>query len=196
MRIVFLTVEGYGVPHLDWFLKTNRNLEYDIYVSNLSDNRTDAWRNCDRNVRDYYKSVGRFCKDDVFLFLEWDVLVNCDLKQKFDFGFKGICGRNIVDLGQDWPHFVDLDKLPKELREKAIGIVPFGIIQMGRNFLELMCSPAFDYLYNDDIFCELRTPSLANFIGCEIRSNPSLDRCEWFPIQFDGGENIYHSMKP
>lgn len=201
MHTVFLSVEGDGFPHLGKFVEANPTKSFDLWKyppEETNEKRYTEWRNCDRNIRNYYKEIGQYTSQTDFLFLEWDVLVNVDLFEKFDkTPVNGIEGRYILSYktNKDWHWFQEIDRFPSKFEDHFIGVVPLGVIRMSKNLLDEIIKPEHDYLYEQDIFCELRTPTLAKYLGFDIKGNDSLEKVHWQPIEYGGEKEIYHSIK-
>lgn len=201
MHTVFLSVYGNGFPHLEHFIGSNPNRTFDLWEcppEDTVDKKYTAWRNCDRNIRNYYKEIGQYSEHTDFLFLEWDVLVNVDLFEKFDkTPVNGVEGKYILPYktNKDWHWFQEIDRFPSKFEGCFVGVVPLGVIRMSKNLLNEIIKPEYDSLYDKDIFCELRTPTLANYLGYSILGNDSLEMVHWKPVDYDGGMDIYHSIK-
>ena len=196
---VCLTSGSKGVPHLGKFLE--RNPMVPVHVVNgveFADpaERGHAWRNCDRLIREWWKGTGEQLRFDRVLFLEWDVLFNERIEDVVPGGDFVVC--DVKRPGEsDWIWFAESRCLPPEMRENPVGAVPLAIMALSRTCLETMMShPLADDLFEADIFCELRFPSLARHCGFEpIDNRAGFPDVHFHEVRPGSGRGVWHAVK-
>ncbi len=90
--------------------------------------------------------------------------------------------------------FNEKDKLSNQL-SKFVGADPFGVICFHRDALNEIIKPEYDILYESDIFCELRTPSILINSNFDILSNDKLVNVLVQPVKYTTDEGIFHQVK-
>lgn len=195
-----MTTAVSGLPHQQEFTASNPeirqhrcdNTEYQ------GDERFQAWRNVDRNIRAWWRNHGHEVASDHIVIFEWDVRCNLPITSLFT-PFEGLlCSqiKRLDDPGERWRWFDEIPKLPPELGRHPLGVVPLGVLQFSRRALDAMCAPEFDELFAADLYCEMRTPTLLNHLGFEIRTQPSLKHVTWYPLPYIWfRKGIFHPVK-
>lgn len=200
IEAVIMTTERFGTPHLDALRASNPGMP--LHVNEGRHGTTEAerqtlWRNCDRSIRDWWRSNRDRVQAPAVAFLEWDVLCNAPLAKIMP-PFTGLVGRIVAPVEEDpnWVWFCEIERLPSALRSFATSLRPLGALIASRPLLDAIVSPEFDDLFNADIFCELRLPTLARFLGFRVAHAPAFRRVECFPIPHPGpAPGIWHAVK-
>jgi hypothetical protein len=177
-EMVWMTTEAMGVPHAQAMAHANPGLITHVHAApNAASEkeRIQAWRNCDRNLLDWWRQHGsEEVQTDRVLVLEWDVFTNVNLLDGWvpPARWKGIVCPAIKSpvLDPGWPVFAEIDRLPRELRAWAIGAVPFAAMMVSREVLDQIALPIWDEVFASDIFCELRMPTIARAMGHPVQS--------------------------
>lgn len=200
MEVVWLTSLKAGLPHREEFTAANPNVIQHRCDSpdGIDDERILFWRNCDRNIRNWWKINHHRILGDHVVFLEWDVVCNVPIEKIFR-PQNGLVGSELKTQPQDshdWLWFKELNELPPEMRSTAIGLVPLAAIQLSRAALDAISDDRHDALYESDIFCELRTPSLLRHLGFPIESTSTLKHVTWQPMPYPWlRRGIFHPIK-
>jgi hypothetical protein len=196
---VCLTSGSKGVPHLGKFLE--RNPMVPVHVVNgvgFADpaERGHAWRNCDRLIRDWWKTTGNQLGFDRVLFLEWDVLFNERIEDVVPEGDFVACDVKLPGES-GWIWFAETKCLPPEMRECPRGAVPLAVMALSRTCLEAMMShPLAEELFDADIFCELRFPTLARHCGFEpINNRAGFPDVQFYEVRPGNGSGVWHAVK-
>jgi hypothetical protein len=105
--------------------------------------------------------------------------------------------KEVVKPGMPWVWFNEFTRLPEELRAYATGIPPLAILRISRECLAATFNhPLRAKLYEDDIFCELRLPTLAAACGYEPVACPdTLPHVEYHPVDAGTGSGVWHAVK-
>ncbi len=196
--VVWQTCGKLGLPHLGRFMSQNPEVPTHVIHGEAFEGqaRTQAWRNCDRMIRNWWLNQGHKLDFDRAIFLEWDVLFDARIEDILPDG--DFVGKDIKYPGMcNWHWFQEIDRLPTEIRPFARGIAPLAVLAISRRCLNaMMTHPLAESLFSMDIFCELRLPTLAAYCGFEPVSNS-----ECMPnVQFDrvlpeAGRGVWHSVK-
>lgn len=178
VELLWTTTDKQGVPHYYDCLKSNPDLTQHVCVSNSKTTPQDIkrdWRNCDNNLRNWWKSNKHIVKSDYLLVVEWDVKITDDIKNYFDFDSNGIICKNIREFGKDkWVWFEESEKFPDHFKNKIKGLYPLSVILFHRSSLDFIIREEFDDIFSKDIFCELRIATILNYGNFEIRGNQRL----------------------
>lgn len=187
-----------GTPHLGRFLRSNPDVPVHVVCGKAlaGDDRTMAWRNCDRLIREWWMEQGRFLDFRRALFLEWDVVFDSPIDEIFPEGH--FIGRDVHDpRTKQWTWFSEILSLPTELQSHALGVSPLAALMISRECLSAMCEhPIADALFEQDIFCELRLPTLASACGYQpMQNREMLPNLGCYPIPAGSGQGVWHSVK-
>lgn len=174
-EVVWLTSGGRGTPHAAALQAANPDVISHVWSE--PETGVEGWRNCDRNVREFWLACGDQVQADRVLFLEYDVFVNVDLRtlippEKRRVGLVGARLMTPVRDGRTFPPFGEVERLPREMRGLAIGIVPFAVALLTRAALDALAQPQHDALFKADIFCELRFPTMVRVSGFAVEGCP------------------------
>lgn len=195
---IFSTAAHYGLPHLDRFLAANPGVPVHVVCgSPLQDEaKVEAWRNCDRSIRDWWLQQGRHLDFRHAVFLEWDVLFEVPLTTVFP-DDEDFCGKDLKKPGMEWWWLQEIRALPEPLQRHATGIAPLAVLRISRRCLEAMFShPLAEDLYRRDIFCELRLPTLAAACGYEPVECPgTLAKVDSGPTPVGPRPGVWHAVK-
>lgn len=196
---VWSTSGTLGLPHLGTFLEMNPEVPIHVIHSKVETQTSGglvAWRNRDRMIRKWWLESGNLLQFDRVLFLEWDVLFRDSLHEILPVGDFICCDVKAPDIS-DWEWFGETDALPEQMRRDAWGASPFAVISLSRRCLQSMMEhPLAERLFEADIFCELRLPTLAKHCGFElIESRVSMPDCQFFPMTPSPGRGVWHSVK-
>lgn len=131
-------------------------------------------RNHDKFLRDWLKDNFDKITTNNIAFFEWDVLLNKELPS---INVKGFLVKKISNIDRHWSWIEDVKKFDEKINT---GIVPFGTFYTNKDFVKQMIDSKYDYLYDQDLFCEARLTIMANFLNQNI--------VEYNEI-FAGGEN-------
>lgn len=156
--------------HLEALRKSNsKNQIIPIKIEhNLPD--VEAWRNVDRTIRKYLNTIINDILYDNILLVEWDVYIDTEVP---DIDFDGALFNNIIkNKNNGWYWWKEIDSLPEEFRSCATGGALWSLIAIKKTYLELLLSNKYDYLYEMDIFSELRTPTLMQHLGMPLSELP------------------------
>ncbi|RYD38759.1 MAG: hypothetical protein EOP87_00905 [Verrucomicrobiaceae bacterium] len=198
-EVVWLSSGGYGFPHADALWASNPDLA--ATQQTCPHTGEDGWRNCDRNIRAWWKAHRNTVEVDRVLFLEWDVLVTQDLRVAFPArrrmpGMEGASLRTPVRAGRWWQCFGEIPRLPEEMQPYAVGIAPLAVAMMSRDALDVICGEAYDDVFSRDIVSELRLPSVVRYAGFEVEGNSRLVNVTCGPSTQPGDRpGIHHPVK-
>jgi F5/8 type C domain len=167
--------------------------------------KTDAWRRCDTMLYRWF--LNREITAKRYVFLEYDVLCNADLREIYAPVWDAdIAGRDLFlpgtkrnmrfgkEVPDDWAWFDEIAQLPEADRPYAAGLVPLVGILFSHRGLDAVVNNVTDR----DVFCELRMGTAARKAGLEIREFPSplRDGLQWdVHILVPEGEGVFHSVK-
>jgi hypothetical protein len=182
-QLCILTTAAAGTPHLDTIQAANPDLQIHVHTAadpETEDERMDAWRNCDRNIREWWKANGEAITAEWMLFFEWDVFANVDLAATMRSIRKGSvgCAKLLTPvLHPGWLGWKEIDRLPREIQGFAIGMEPSAVLALRRDALEEIAHPDYDEIFAQDIISELR-------LGTVARS------AEYQPVQVRGWQEV------
>jgi hypothetical protein len=198
---VILTTPAMGTPWLDELREHNPGLV--IHVHEAADpademERMEGWRNCDRNVREWWRGNREKVQAGRVLFLEWDVFVSCDLEEHVPVGNGLHCARvkmPVKDRG--WSGFREVPKLPRELRGYAIGCEPSAVLMASSDVLDELLDEEWDDVFSDDILSEIRLGTVVRFAGYSVAGFPGWAETVWMTPQRvkDGFSGVLHPVK-
>jgi hypothetical protein len=193
---VFITTRKFGLPHLDRFREHNANIPIHCVVAEENPIPEKGWINCDRNIRDWWISIGRHLKFRHAVFIEGDVLFSSPVGEIFQ-GDSHFMGKDVKKPGMPWNWFSQIPFLPEEMKPHATGVAPFAVVRISRVCLADMFShPLVEPLYGRDIFSELRLPTLAVACGYEPENHHGkLDNVHFNPITPESGIGVWHCVK-
>jgi len=200
---VMLTTAATGTPHLAALKRANPGLVIHVCETQdapSEDLRLDAWRNCDRNLREWWKTHRNAVATERVIFLEYDVFCNVDLRDVVPgkSPISGMVGAALKTPVRDagwWP-FREAAALPKPMQAFAVGMAPFAVLVVDRPALDAVADAAWDGLFEADVFCELRMPSLLRFLGFSVRGNRAWTAVGTTPQTAGKGfEGIMHPVK-
>jgi hypothetical protein len=161
-----------------------------LVVSDASNDRRRAWRNGDRKLREWWRRHGAGVAGEVVTVLEWDVLVTGrlpSLPAGVDVAAKAVITRASEP---EWPWFGESDRLGGLV---PVGLAPLGVMVMRRGVLDELADPRWAALFARDIFCELRTGSIAatRFVAGRL----DLPGVRWHPVVPGRRPGVYHAVK-
>jgi len=203
-QCVIMTTPKTGAPHLAALQASNPGLAVEVCQSRDAATEAeakDAWRNCDRNIRSWWRENRDSVSAEQVLFLEYDVLVTVDLFialriMPAGFGMMGAAVRGIATDGRAWGPFAEARRLPREVAAFASGIAPLAVALISRGALDAVCDEKWDAAFDADIFCELRLPTLVRACGYRLMATPLPNvLCGKYNREI-AGPGIYHGVKP
>lgn len=175
-----MTTQATGTPHAAALQAANPGLEiHACYSSHAAtqQERLHLWRNCDRNIRAYWRDHRHLVAADAVLFLEYDVFCDIEithLSAALDRGVD-IAGAEVKScvrhLRSYWP-FEDIPRLPRFMQGLACAIAPAGVLLISRPALDAILAPEYDAVFAADIFCEVRLPTVIRHAGLNVGSLP------------------------
>lgn len=159
------------------------------------DQKQYAWRNCDKQIRLWLKDNIDVIKHNNVAILEWDVLLTKELPNLHIDKFYANLIKTPNIHGSNWSWFAENNKL-KTIEPFSVGVVPLCVLYCSNSHLQKWLSAEYDWLYHEDIFCELRLGSIINHIGIQL-TELRIGTIQSKPINLDkikiGG--IYHKVK-
>lgn len=177
---VWMTTQTTGTPHAAALQAANPGLEIHSHYSlqgTTDTERNHLWRNCDRNIRAYWRDHRNLVASGHVLFLEYDVFCDVDLRSVIlpEFPDCGIAGASILsglrDIRRFWP-FADIPKLPRSMQALACASAPLAVLLISRPALDAILAPEYDPVFSADIFCETRLPTVIRHAGFSVSSMP------------------------
>lgn len=200
LEVIVSSFESAGFPHLENLKRSNPGIPIHTYSGKEAtepSKKLDYWRNADRVIRNWWKANKGSVAADYIAFIEGDVLVNYDLTKLIVPGVD-LTGSVIREQGdgEPWKWWIDGVFLPEEVKGSMVGVIPLAFLLFSRKCLDFLTSPQWDEAFREDIFCELRTPSIAKAGGFVIKSHAALAHCLWHPITVEKNKpGIWHSVK-
>lgn len=201
--VIWATVDHYGTPHKEEFAKFNP----DVPQFTCSRPRSygpemiRAWRNCDASLRQWWRENGHQIKTSHVAVVEWDVLIREDINKIFS-GKPGIeiAGKTKHPMLHPWQWFEEANRIPGGILGGGclMGMVPFCLFGISVECFNKMDNGFYDPVFDDDIFCELRFPTIAMHSGFQVWpsaydcSNIGIEPRE-FPKETETG--IFHPIK-
>lgn len=167
-----MTTQATGTPHAARMQKANEGMMVHVWESaqGLGDDRRRMWRNCDRNIREWWRVHRDEVQTDSVLCLEWDVFADVDVR-KFIPPLATDCGiaaasivTPVTAIRSYWP-FEDIFRLPREMQGLACATAPLAVLLISRAALDAVLSTEYDAIFSADIFCELRLPTILRYAG-------------------------------
>jgi hypothetical protein len=159
-------------------------------------------RNNDKFLRDWIKDNYHTITTNNVAFFEWDVLLN---KQLPDINIRNITSWRARKLSnaKRWPWLKELLEHGKNVNT---AISPFAGLYLSKNFIKQMISSKYDYLYELDIFCEVRLSILAHLIEAKPKAdreifnqNHPLKKPEFLKLQYKNIDEVptgcFHPIK-
>jgi hypothetical protein len=199
------------LPHLDWLLKSNPEIDYRIIVGEDSIyGKNYNWRNSDQVLRRWWKENASSVKNDNIAVIEWDTLICCELPQiSEDYDLVGAMKfeENIKIRGKwkpmrmkdprwtqdNWMWWTEVPKLNLKQEKKAVGLISFGAMFMKKQVLNNFCLPCWNDVCSENILSELRFPTLASICGFKI-GEINLPFVSWTDVTVGKQKGIYHSV--
>lgn len=169
------------------------NPEAQLILADISNNHFAAWRNYDCISREWFKNHFQEIKYSNIAVVEWDVLITEKLPNIYIDGFIGKRKKTLPKHKNTWPWFKEKSKLC-EFEKYAVGMAPLAVYFINRSSLETILDSKFDYIFNQDIFGELRLPSVLNSQNINICEYP-MPFVFSYPISFKIESGIYHPIK-
>ena len=187
--ICVVTYGDKGCPWLDSLTKSNPQSEIWLIDDLRTGNSKTLWRNSDVPLREFWAKCGETVGSDRLWFLEHDVLVTTALPDARD--VLGVAGKDVM-VGDGWMWMGERDRLEDGMF--PVGIAPLGVSVFSREALDAIVNPRWDSLYEKDVFCELRTPSVVKTCGLPV-DHIALPDVRWHRRKSDVRPSIYHSIK-
>jgi hypothetical protein len=148
--------------HYDHLVKSNPQA-YNM-ICNISNNYTKkyAWRNSDKLIREWLKNNITKIQTNNIAILEWDTLITKKMPETME--IDGVYAKYIrhYEKYPNWYWFKDKPKL-NHLSKYACGLLSFGFLLLNIKAAECIIDKQFDFLYEEDIFCELRLGTIFNY---------------------------------
>lgn len=200
-EVVIMTTQATGTPHAAALQAANPGLEVHACYSRQGANeaeRSDLWRNCDRNIRSYWRDHRHLVAADQVLYLEYDVFCDVDLRA-FISPLRAGTGlqaarilSGLTDVRKFWP-FGDIPKLPRSMQAFACASAPLAVLLISRAALDAILAPAYDAVFASDIFCETRLPTVIRHAGFSVTGMclPDVDATPKTPTH----PGIWHPVK-
>lgn len=176
-ELVIITHSGHDTPHREEIKRNNPDLKIHTYNSALTGE--SAWKNYDRNFRDFWRNFADKIESDFVLFLEWNVRANEKLDNYFEEVENQISVANFFSVSQEnpqWWHRGELSKNEKYGLNTDFAIWPLSVALFPRKVLDALCDPKWDDIMADDIFGEARLPNILKSINFDIVPNPNIKR--------------------
>ncbi len=155
-----------------------------------------VWRNCDRLLRFWLQKNKNIIKTTRVALIEWDVLFTKPLPHELNTNEKVFSIDKKVYNKNEWIWFEESKKL-KEYQKYACGLTIMGCLLMDSCIIDEWTNTEFDDLYEQDIFCELRTGTIFNYKNIRWESlSPFMPNIRYERANFDPGIlDFYHPIK-
>lgn len=193
LAVLWTSAREFGFPHSDKLAKYNPELPQYFDIGQDSDDSI-GWRNNDRQPRNWWKANRGCMEASHMLVLDWDVMWATTVG---DLTPGDVLFHDVIPNRTEWHWWSEVDSLPDEFKPHATGATPLGVALYSRRFLDAIIDTALDPLYVADIFCELRTPTAARYLGFEpkpLLSPPG--RIECYPIDVaPDAHGVFHAVK-
>jgi len=148
-----------------------------------------AWRNSDRILRQNIKQFINNIINNKVLLVEWDLLVN---KKIPNIDFNGLLAKNILlDKNNGWCWWKEITNLPDKYKPFISGSPLWSFIGISKDCLIKILDPAYDELYEMDIFCEIRTATLMKSLGFNMTKFPK-ELCQSILDSNQGNEQVIY----
>lgn len=199
--VLIMAAQSSGTPHATALQAANPGLEIRVhYYPEPEDQeaRLAAWRNGDRNIRQWWAANRDAVASRYLLVLEWDCYVSGDLTELIpppEPGTGLLAARvfSPVADARSFRPFCEVGRLPKTMAGR--GLQPLGCVLFSRAALDAICDPRYDEVFAADIFSELRLPSVVSDAGFSLGSMP-LPHCGVTPVTPPAGASgIWHPVK-
>lgn len=175
-NILYADGREYFLPNpytLNKVKEINLNVEIDFSKMAIVDSCKDELRstminNHDKFLRDWLKDNIHMITTNNVAFFEWDVLLNKELPLT---RIEGLNFWNTISprRSKAWGEYIlNLNKNVKKL------VSPFAGFYTNKDFIEQMISDKYDYLYEQNIFCESRISILAYLTGVKLERNKGI----------------------
>lgn len=144
-------------PYSSYKVKdVNSNVEIDFSKMALHDSCRDKLRhilvrNHDKFLRNWLKDNFHMITTNNVAFFEWDVLLNKELPNIRIEGFNAWTAGWVKNL--KWSYCEETLKYEKNIERF---VAPFAGFYTTKDFIEQIISSKYDYLYELDMFCEVR----------------------------------------
>ena len=202
-EIVILTTPAQGTPHLDALRAANPEAVIHIHPAAdpaTPEERENAWRNCDRNIRAWWLQARGTVAAKAVIFLEWDVFANVDLRPLLppDLAGVGIVGARLKSPVRDARSFPfhEAARLPAEVAAVAVGIVPSAVLWISRAALDAVADARWDACFEADILSELRLGSVIRASGYGVAGNLAWRGVGTTPLRLPSGAvGVFHPVK-
>ena len=188
-----------GLPHAGLLCATNPGVrQHSILVQEgaTPEEVVDGWRNCDRQIRQWWKDNRHRVDATHLLVLEWDVRVSDNIYKYFSDQPGLQAARYVGPASVDAGWESELNNMPDWLLSSRCGIRPLAVMHMSRECLDAIIDPIYDDVYISDIFCEVRTPTVAHHAGFPISYNRKLLGTVRAGKVYIHEKGIHHAIKP
>ena len=198
-ELVIMTCGERGTPHRAVISAANPGLT--IHVWSGEETGLDGWRNCDRNMREFWRAKRAEVAAQKVLFIEYDVFANVALGPLMPALQKG-CGivcaavKSPVRDGRSWFPFQETNRLPAELQSVVIGTAPMAVLLCDRAALDAVLDAKWDAVFEADVFCEIRLGTIMRSEGFSVVECSAWRGVGTRPMVPPGGASgIYHPVK-
>lgn len=199
---VTMAAQSIGTVHAEALQASNPGLATHVHFYPEAEGEAGKilWRNGDRNLREWWKMNRAEVAEDWCLFLDWDVWVNVDLLEVFPEPKSGVGMVAAQVLSgvlamRSFAPFREVRSLPRAMRSMATGVSPLGVLLVSRACMDSLADPQWDALFAEDIFSELRMPTIARFLGYQVTA-AAMPNVGWTPVTPGADETgIWHPVK-
>ncbi len=186
---------GLPPPHSEMFRLHNPEVTQHVHHAEVT---PDAWKNCDRNIRDWWRANHLDVRTAHICFVECDVMINCRVTLPPG-GIAGMAGCNArlpaVDPGWYW-WAASAPVLELRGYHTLRAMSPLSVLVAHRLALDVISAPEHDEIFADDCFCEARLPTVASSLGIDVITMPGLDNVRYDVVQVDlRTPSIWHPVK-
>ena len=201
LTVVIIGTRSSGMPHAKVLQEHNPGVDIRLVEApeDVGAGRVELWRNCDRNIRDWWIQHRDTTEAEKVLFLEWDVYCNVTLTKILPVSPAHMVGAwmaTAVRDGRSWAPFREIGRLPRSIHHHAVGIWPMAVVLFSRACLDSIADPKWDDVYAKDIFSELRTATIVRASGCTVGTCDLWAEVTVWPrsVPHDA-QGIYHPIK-
>lgn len=201
LTVVILGTQSSGMPHAAALQAANPEVDIRLVMApeDVGEARKVLWRNCDRNIRDWWIQSRDTTDAERVLFLEWDVFCNVPLRDVMPWTPADMVGAwmaTAVRDGRTWPGFREAARLPRSIQHHAVGIWPSAVLLFSRACLDAIADPQWADVYERDILSEIRTATIARACGFTVGSCDQWSQVTVHPRPLPAGASgIYHPIK-
>lgn len=183
------------LPHFNVCRELNPDVKHHVCTGIKHSTTKEGWRNCDRNIRNWWKANSRRVKAKKVLIFEPDVY--CNMKININFPDSGVSGRDVwlPKTAPGFPWFREKPMFPEEMRSSMCALAPMAVTLWDRDTLDALCDSSGDGIYAKDMFSEVRVATFLKFLGFKIQHAQGLANANYMPRSPDEGPSIYHSIK-